>query len=558
MRSLPHALFTAQARITNCRRSRDFKVSRHSTLARGAAQATETQRVRIGQKGGFSRHAEIFSGTTSSIAVAHAINTNADEHGPPAPVVPPLVSGYSLVGCSSAEPASASPACHYNSSVRVCLSNIPISFDYELATPQDSIYQQILSTRQSKEESGVEMKKRLGERRNTPERKQGRKEESKRSSLVHFSPLDRPHTRGGSSAACAAVPARLPKREGPGGHKTRPYEKRSRTMTGVRMLDGLRGAQLREKPIDLCMQSVGLPGDFSRMVADHLRRLPGFSSGAGKSRNFRIQQLRSIGGKLYVPGNLVCRGALRIHGSRDRGRDFVDLADGNADMLHGIDAFQSDRLDRVDLFPDFRGSLGGLARQQLHLLRHNRKTSSGLTRARSLDRGIQGEQVCLAGYALDHQDDVANLAGHGLEAVHCEAATLRLLYGQRCGSCGICDLATDLTDRRAELLGRGGNRLYAERGLFGNGCGGFRFGAGVRGNAYRVFGRTMQLFGGTGDGFDDRLDFSFKASSERQQFRAPLVCHSLPVATTTLIGKKRFATPVAQDGESGRHLGNLI
>src|SRR5712672_364666 len=204
MRSLPHALFTAQARITNCRRSRDFKVSRHSTLARCAAQATETQRVRTGQKGGFSRHAEIFSGTTSSIAVAHAINTSADEHGPPAPVVPPLVSGYSLVGCSSAEPASASPACHYNSSVRVCLSNIPISFDYELATPQDRIYQQILSTRQSKEESGVEMKKRLGERRNTPERKQGRKEESKRSSMVHFSPLDRPHTRGG--------------------FKTRPYE----------------------------------------------------------------------------------------------------------------------------------------------------------------------------------------------------------------------------------------------------------------------------------------------------------------------------------------------
>src|SRR6266446_7382744 len=90
MRSLPHASFTAQARITNCRRSRDFKVSRHSTLARGAAQATESQRVRTGQKGGFSRHAEIFSGTTSSIAVAHAINTNADEHGPPAPVVPPL------------------------------------------------------------------------------------------------------------------------------------------------------------------------------------------------------------------------------------------------------------------------------------------------------------------------------------------------------------------------------------------------------------------------------------------------------------------------------------
>src|SRR3979490_1483228 len=81
-----------------CRRWRDFKVSRHSTLARGAAQATETQRVRTGQKGGFSRHAEIFSGTTSSIAVAHAINTNADEPGPPAPVVPPLVSGRLFLG----------------------------------------------------------------------------------------------------------------------------------------------------------------------------------------------------------------------------------------------------------------------------------------------------------------------------------------------------------------------------------------------------------------------------------------------------------------------------
>src|SRR6266403_6031505 len=129
MRSFPHASFTAQARITNCRRSRDFKVSRHSTLARGAAQATETQRVRIGQKGGFSRHAEIFSGTTSSIAVAHAINTNADEHGPPAPVVPPLVSGRLFLGglLLSRARLRFTGLLPYNSSVRVCLSNIPIA-----------------------------------------------------------------------------------------------------------------------------------------------------------------------------------------------------------------------------------------------------------------------------------------------------------------------------------------------------------------------------------------------------------------------------------------------
>src|SRR5882672_2162961 len=52
------------------------------------------------------------------------------------------------------------------------------------------------------------MKKHLGERGNTPERKQVSKEESKRSSLVHFSPLDRPHTRGGPFL-CPPVPRRV-------------------------------------------------------------------------------------------------------------------------------------------------------------------------------------------------------------------------------------------------------------------------------------------------------------------------------------------------------------
>jgi len=42
------------------------------------------------------------------------------------------------------------------------------------------------------------MKKRLGERRNTPERS---KEESKRSSLVHFSPLTDPY-KGRNLSCC--------------------------------------------------------------------------------------------------------------------------------------------------------------------------------------------------------------------------------------------------------------------------------------------------------------------------------------------------------------------
>src|ERR1700704_2012162 len=67
-------------------------------LSRGRSTSNRNPTCSDWQKGGFSRHAEIFSGTTSSIAVAHAINTNADEHGPPAPVVPPLVSGRLILG----------------------------------------------------------------------------------------------------------------------------------------------------------------------------------------------------------------------------------------------------------------------------------------------------------------------------------------------------------------------------------------------------------------------------------------------------------------------------
>ena len=64
MRSFPHALFTAQARITNCRRSRDFKVSRHSTLARAQNKQPKPNVCGLGRK-------EVFQGMRKSSVEQH-------------------------------------------------------------------------------------------------------------------------------------------------------------------------------------------------------------------------------------------------------------------------------------------------------------------------------------------------------------------------------------------------------------------------------------------------------------------------------------------------------
>src|SRR5882724_4325384 len=67
-------------------------------LARGAAQATETQRVRTGRK-------EVFQGMRKSSVEQHHLSLwhmpstqTPTSTAPPAPVVPPLVSGRLFLG----------------------------------------------------------------------------------------------------------------------------------------------------------------------------------------------------------------------------------------------------------------------------------------------------------------------------------------------------------------------------------------------------------------------------------------------------------------------------
>ena len=68
-----------------------------------------------------------------------------------------------------------------------------------------------------------------------------------------------------------------------------------------------------------------------------------------------------------------------------------------------------------DLLGDVLGGLSGLAGKALHLVRHDGKAFSGFTGAGRLDRGVQSQQVRLAGDVADKADYLAE--GEGLKSV---------------------------------------------------------------------------------------------------------------------------------------------
>ena len=178
MRSLPHASFTAQARITNCRRSRDFKVSRHSTLAGRSTSNRNPTCADWAERRFFKASGNLQ--WNNIIYRCGSCHQHKRRRARPAGACCSTVSFRPAIPWWVAPQQSPPPLrrpCHYNSSVRSLLIEYPDQLRLRADHAQDRIYQQILSTRQSKQESGVEMKKRLGERRNTPERKQGRKQE---------------------------------------------------------------------------------------------------------------------------------------------------------------------------------------------------------------------------------------------------------------------------------------------------------------------------------------------------------------------------------------------
>ena len=84
--------------------------------------------------------------------------------------------------------------------------------------------------------------------------------------------------------------------------------------------------------------------------------------------------------------------------------------------LDGVDGFAGGVLDVLDLRGDFLGRLGGLIGQRLDFARHHGKSPAVLAGARRLDRGVQGEQIGLAGDVLDQRHHLADLLGAGRQA----------------------------------------------------------------------------------------------------------------------------------------------
>ncbi len=79
------------------------------------------------------------------------------------------------------------------------------------------------------------------------------------------------------------------------------------------------------------------------------------------------------------------------------------------------------------LLADLAGGLRGLLGQRLHFGCHHGKATAGLAGARSLDRGVQRQQVGLAGDGIDQFDHVADAACRLRQLTDAAIGLLRLV-----------------------------------------------------------------------------------------------------------------------------------
>ncbi|MCZ7643273.1 MAG: hypothetical protein M5U33_12110 [Pseudorhodoplanes sp.] len=173
--------------------------------------------------------------------------------------------------------------------------------------------------------------------------------------------------------------------------------------------------------------------------------------------------------------------------ARGHARHFVD------DRFHLLDrarGFARRRLDFADLRRDFLGRFRSLAGQRLDLGRHDREAASGFASACGLDRGVEREQVGLAGNGLDQSDHLADAIGgiaklrHGLDGAAGFGDGARGDLGRFAG------LAGDLVDRGGKFLGRAGGA----GDIFGGGVDALAGGVGLGG--HRVGGAVERAGGG--------------------------------------------------------------
>ena len=87
-------------------------------------------------------------------------------------------------------------------------------------------------------------------------------------------------------------------------------------------------------------------------------------------------------------------------------------------------------MNPLDLGLDLLGRLGGLLGQLLYLVGHHGETLAGVTGPRSLDGGVQGQQVGLLGYFRYHFGHLADLIGGFSQFIDLGGSTCGLSDGR--------------------------------------------------------------------------------------------------------------------------------
>ena len=86
-------------------------------------------------------------------------------------------------------------------------------------------------------------------------------------------------------------------------------------------------------------------------------------------------------------------------------------------------------LDAADLLTDLSGRLRGLFGQRFHFGRDHRKSAAGLACAGGFDRGIQRQEIGLAGNGIDQFDHIADPGGRFGQFADAVVGFLRLIDG---------------------------------------------------------------------------------------------------------------------------------
>ena len=147
----------------------------------------------------------------------------------------------------------------------------------------------------------------------------------------------------------------------------------------------------------------------------------------------------------------------------------LHFADGVADALVGLHRLAGRCLDGGDLAGNFVRGAGSLVGQALHFLRHHGKAATGVTGTGGLDRGVERQQVGLAGNVADQAQDRFDRLGMVRQGGRHGNGVARLRRGALCHFGGAFHFGARVLDR-ADQAGRGaGGLAHRKGGLFGGG-----------------------------------------------------------------------------------------